>query len=187
MQRLWSIVVLVLVPALAYGQELFAPTEAGLTVGQKVRVVVDVSCPTETCAAAAVSGKIAKLSPESLVVDDGRMRHEFAALDVQRVERPKDRIWNGTLTGFGVGFGAGFVAAMADSCEAGQWCIFDGPSFAAAVGLFTGAIGAGIGALTDALISNPRLVFDRQRGSAKTTIMPQLGPRGGGLTLSVQF
>jgi hypothetical protein len=39
--------------------------------------------------------------------------------------------------------------------------VFDGPSFAAAVGLLGGGIGAGVGAVTDAAMSNRRLIFAR--------------------------
>lgn len=188
MSRLSIALGVLLVPATLGAQEVFTPLESGLKVGQKIYVFVDVPCAAEPCPGEFVKGKITQLTESSLVVDDGRLGHDLRAFDVRRVERPKDRIWNGVLSGFGIGFGVGFVAVMSDGCAPGKWCIFDGPSFAAAAGLFTGGIGAGIGALTDAAISGRRVVFDRSAaGSVSTSIAPIVGPGRGGVRVSLRF
>ena len=173
-------VVLLLVPASLRAQETFTPLQSGLKVGQKVSVTAD--------GGEVVKGKIVRLDEASIAIADGRVSRELRALDVQRVERPKDRIWNGAGYGFGIGFAAGFVSVMADPCDPGRWCIFSGPSVATGVGLLAGGIGAGIGAVTDAVVSHRRVVFDRSTGSGTTTsIMPIVGRAHGGVRVSVRF
>jgi hypothetical protein len=161
MLRVLIALVMLTGPASAFAQDVFTPQDSGLKVGQKVRILLDGACAGAPCQAEVVKGKIAELSTTSLVVDAGRSRHELDATRIQFVERSKDGIWNGVLVGFVVGFSVGFVAVLSDGCDPGQWCLFDGPSFAAGFGLLTGGIGAGIGAVTDAAISNHRVVFAR--------------------------
>jgi len=188
MSRLSIALVVLLSPAAVAAQESFNPLASGLKVGQKVYVLLDAPCAAEPCPGEFVRGKIAKLTDSALVVHDGPVRHELSAFEVRRIERPKDRIWNGVAAGFAIGFGIGFVAVMSDGCEPGQWCIFDGPSFAAAAGLLSGGIGAGIGALTDFAISGRRVVFDRASArGAIATISPLAGPRLGGVRVSLRF
>jgi hypothetical protein len=188
MSRIAIVLVVLLAPATVGAQEAFTPLGSGLKVGQKVYVVVDAPCAAEPCPGEFVEGKITKLTASSLVVFDGRLGHELSAFDVRLVERPKDRIWNGVLAGFGVGFGVGFVAVMSDRCDPGQWCIFDGPSFAAAFGLLTGGVGAGIGALTDFAIAGRRVIFHRAAPrSVSTSIAPIVGPGRGGVRVSLRF
>jgi hypothetical protein len=188
MSRLSLALVVLLAPATLCAQEAFAPLESGLKVGQKVSVLADAPCAAEPCPGEFVKGKITRLTESSIVVHDGRRGHELSAFDVRLVERPKDRIWNGVLAGFGVGFVGGFVAVMSDGCEPGQWCILDGPSFAAAFGLLTGGVGAGIGALTDAAISGRRVVFHRAAPArVSASVAPIVGPRRGGVRVSLRF
>jgi hypothetical protein len=188
MSRFSMAFVLLLMSTSVRAQDTFTPLTSGLKVGQKVRILVDGTCGTAECPGEVVKGKIKEMAAESLVVDDGHARRELPAVNVRFVERPKDRIWNGVLAGFGVGFGVGFVSVMTDGCDPGEWCILDGPSFAAAVGLFGGAIGAGVGALTDFAISNRRVVFARSsENRVSTSISPIAGPGRGGIRVSVSF
>jgi hypothetical protein len=131
-------------------------------------VLIDGACGDSSCQPELVKGKIADVTPTSIFLDDGRRRRELEAPRIQLVERSRDRIWNGVLIGFAVGFSLGFVSVLADGCDPGQWCLFDGPSFAAAVGLLSGGIGAGVGAVTDAAIAPRRIVFARPLALPKT-------------------
>ena len=185
MQRLFVAFALLFVPASLEAQETFAPLDAGLKVGEKVHVLVDAPCAAQKCSGELVKGRIAELSAESVVLSDGSNHRQVAVADVSYVERPADRLWNGVLAGFGVGFGAGFVAASADC---GSGCIFDGPGVATAVGLLFGGVGAGVGAISDALISRPRVVFVRSATGARvTTVTPMVGTKGSGIRVSVSF
>ena len=185
MSRLYLAVVLFIVPATLRAQEAFTPLDSSLKVGERIHVLVDGPCATDACPGELVQGKVAKLSDASLVVDDGRKRHELAAPDIRYIERPRDRIWNGLLAGFAVGVAVGVGSVMFDSCEP---CLVDSSSFAAAVGILGGGIGAGVGAITDALISRKRVVFVRPATSrVVTSIAPGIGVHGGGISLAVRF
>jgi len=80
----------------------------------------------------------------------------FAKSDVRAVERRQsDRVRNGTLIGAGVGFGTGFFALAAfNAKQTASGPIWDRE----AVGYYVaaGLVGAGIGALTGALIDAGR-------------------------------
>lgn len=157
-----ALALLVLVgPASAFAQDVFTPQHSNLKAGQKVKVLMDGACGDTSCPPELVKGKIIDFTPESILVDSGRLRRELEAARIQFVERSRDGIWNGVLIGFAVGFSLGFVSVLADGCDPGQWCLFDGPSFAAAVGLLGGGIGAGVGAATDAMIAPHRVVYAR--------------------------
>ena len=178
MLRLVIVLVLLTGPASAFAQEVFAPPDSDLRIGQKVRVLVDAACTTAPCPGELVKGKLTELSATSIVVDDGHGRRELAAAKIAFLERPRDRIWDGALLGFAAGFTFGFVSVMVDPCD-GWFC---GPGFASAVGLFTGGIGAGVGVVTDALMSNRRVVFARSPAKASPSTVPVRG-----ISYSVRF
>lgn len=178
-----TIAFLLLAPTSAFAQEVLSPLESDLKIGQKVRVLIDGRCPAAPCPGELVTGRIAELAANSLVVDEGHSRRELSATAIRFVERPRDRIWNGVLIGFAVGFSIGFVGVLADGCAPGAWCLFDGPSFAAAVGLLSGGLGAGVGAVTDAAISNRRVIFARTAAQAG----PRAAASTGAISFSVRF
>ncbi|MGB2715585.1 MAG: hypothetical protein WBC51_15490 [Vicinamibacterales bacterium] len=178
MLRLTIALLLLAGPTSAFAQEIFSPSDSDLRIGQKVRVLVDGTCAAAPCPSLLVKGKIAELASASLVVDEGPSQQELAAATIQFVERPRDRIWNGVLVGFAVGLSIGFVSVLADGCSPGEWCLFDGPSFAAAVGLLGGGIGAGVGAVTDAAISNHRVIFTRTAVPATNSSQGTASARG---------
>ena len=183
MQRLLVALVLLSAPASASAQHVFAPNDSDLRIGQRIRVLIDGACTSTPCPPELVKGKLAELSETSIVVDDGRGRREVAAATIAFVERPRDRIWDGVLIGFALGFTCAFVSAMAeDPCE-GFICPFSGPGFAAAVGLLSGGVGAGIGAITDASMSDERIVFARSAPAANS---PRIAS-GRGISFSVRF
>ena len=188
MSRLYLAVVLFIVPATLRAQEAFTPLDSGLTVGETIHVLVDAPCATKACPGELVKGKVAKLSDASLVVDDGGLKPaRVGGAGCSLFERPTDRIWNGLLAGFVVGFAVGFGSVMLDGCER-EPCLFDSSSFAAAAGIVGGGIGAGVGAITDALISRQRVVFVRPATSrVVTSIAPGVGVHSGGVSLTVRF
>jgi hypothetical protein len=138
-------------------------------------VLIDGTCTSTPCPAELIKGKVSELSTSSLVIDDGRVRHDLAVAKIAFVERRRDPIWNGMLIGFAVGFTAGFVAVY-DGDECGGWfCGFSGPGFAAGVGLLSGGIGAGVGALTDAVTTDRRIIFARSPAKAPPTAQSARG------------
>ena len=185
MLRLSIALVLLAGPTSAFAQDVFTPEDSGLRIGQRVTVLIDGTCVRPPCPTQLITGKIAELSAASLVIDAGRERRKLAATTIAYVERPRDRIWNGALIGFAAGFSIGFVGVLADSCDRGSWCPFGGPSFASAVGLLTGGIGAGVGAVTDAAISHHRVIFARSASSRQDANSHAAGARR--VAFSVRF
>jgi hypothetical protein len=183
MLRLFIVLVLLARPASAFAQEVFDPTESDLRIGQKVRVLIDRACETTPCPAELVRGKVAELTGSSLVIDDGRTRREFAATKIAFIERSRDRIWDGVLVGFGVGFAIGYLSVRADGPCGEFICPFNGPEFAAALGLLSGGIGAGIGAITDAAMSKHRVIFAR----TTTPPVPSLVASARGVSFTIRF
>jgi hypothetical protein len=181
MVRLLLALMLLVTPASAFGQDMFAPGDSDLRIGQKVRVLIDGTCPSAPCPAELIKGRVSELSTSSLVIDDGRVRRELPVAKIAFVEGPRDRIWNGVLAGFAVGFTIAFVSVIADPCDG--FCPFNGTEFAAALGLFSGGIGAGVGAIMDASKSHPRILFARSRPTAR--LSPVTPSRG--LSFSVRF
>lgn len=185
MSRLYLAVVLFIIPATLRAQEAFTPLDSDLRVGEMIHVLVEEPCAAKMCSGELVKGKVAKLSDTLLVVDDGRKRRELAAPDVRYIERPRDRIWNGLLAGFAVGFAVGFGSVMLDSCDP---CLLDSSSFAAPAGILGGGIGAGIGAITDAVVSRQRVVFVRPATSrGVSSSAPDVSGHSGGIGLTVRF
>ena len=161
MLRLSLALILLAGPASAFGQDVFDPDDSSLKIGQTVRVLVDGTCASAPCSRELVKGRVAELSAASLVIDDGRVQRALAAVKIAYVERPRDRVWDGALIGFAIGFSIGFVGVLADPCDQGAWCPLGGPSFASAVGLLTGGIGAGVGTVIDVALSRHRVIFVR--------------------------
>ena len=78
---------------------------------------------------------------------------------------------------------------IAAICGPHDFLCRDGPEFGAAFGgIITGPIGMAAGAITDALIRRPRVVFERNSTSqARIAVMPVLVPDGGGVRLAIVF
>ena len=127
------------------------------------------------------------------LLDDGPTRFVVPLADVQRVERRKDRFWNGALIGYGIGFATGATMVLATPCKTDPNAFidlcFDGPAFAAAFGgLITGPVGFAIGGITDAIKRKPRVVFDRGVSDrVAIAVGPILVRRGSGLRVAIAF
>jgi hypothetical protein len=51
---------------------------------------------------------------------DGRTHYTLLLSQVDRIERPKDRIWDGVVGGYGLGFMFGAVLVLNSSCPSTQ-------------------------------------------------------------------
>lgn len=134
-----------------------------------------------------------RVSDKALVLSDGTTEHPVAFGDLQRVERPKDSVWNGALIGYAAGFGTGMAMVLANPCHPQPGAFidlcFDGPGFGAFFGgLITGPIGMAAGAIADALHRRPRVVFDRRQGPhAVISAAPTFVRGGAGMRVAIAF
>lgn len=188
MNRLvWFVTMALLLPAAADAQPA-VPTPTSFPIDAGERVIVTRAGTHDT-----IRGRVVLVGYEGLVLDDGPTRLVVPLADVQRVERRKDRFWNGALIGYGVGFATGAAMVLANPCKPDPNAFidlcFDGPAFAAAIGgLITGPVGFAIGGITDAIKRKPRVVFDRGASDrVAITVGPALARRGGGLRVAVAF
>src|SRR4051812_46313862 len=176
-----------LLPAAAHAQPA-APTPTSFPIDAGEKVIVTRASTRDT-----IRGRVVLVGYEGLVVDDGPTRLVVPLADVQRVERPNDRFWNGALIGYGVGFATGAAMVLATPCKRDPNAFidlcFDGPEFAAAFGGFiTGPVGFAIGGIADAIKRKPRVVFDRGASDRlEITVAPAVIRRGGGLRVAVGF
>ena len=107
-----------------------------------------------------VKGKIQGLAAASLTLE-ARTPLSFAASDVRVIqERRPDSVKNGALIGMGAGGAVAIVSMLTLDFEG---CTF---GCAAAVLGYFGAIGAGVGALVDAMIPGKKQVLYRAPGAA---------------------
>ena len=185
-----------LIPTSAHAQSLAATTEElgyWLKPGERVVVTGRVACsdapatpPERPCvdglATRTVDGRFTLLQ-DGVEVVRGKARYVFPLEGIERVERAKDRIWNGALIGYVAGF-APFALAELD-CRRSEGCWeWMGLAFGA---IIAGPIGFGIGALTDALIHRPRLVYSRAVSQPAVSVRPILTRTGGGVRISLGF
>jgi hypothetical protein len=172
---------------------------AVLIAGERV-IVTAATCETADSAAplvrkpcrpagspATVRGKVEHVGGDDGLVIAAASRTYLVPLGgIERVERSKDHIWNGAV----LGYGAGVAAALALDALDSRKGMFSGAEFALGVGMvITGPIGFGLGALTDAGMSRPRLVFaaPKPSGVARATASPILSRHGAGLAVSIGF
>ena len=107
MNRLvWFATMALLLPAAADAQPA-VPTPMSFPIDAGERVIVTRASTPDT-----IRGRVVLVGYEGLVLDDGPTRLVVPLADVQRVERRKDRFWNGALIGYGVGFAAGAVLSI---------------------------------------------------------------------------
>ena len=95
MNRLvWFVTMALLLPAAADAQ-LAVPTPTSFPIDAGERVIVTRASTHDT-----IRGRVVLVGYEGLVLDDGPTRLVVPLADVQRVERRKDRFWNGALIGY---------------------------------------------------------------------------------------
>jgi hypothetical protein len=127
-------------------------------------------------------GKILSLSPTSIAILTGGERRDLDESDVSTiVQRRQDSLKDGALWGAGVAavtFGIGLAQVCEGEC--GSALLVTGI-------LFYGGLGAGIGVGVDALITSPRVIFERGSSSSRLRVSPFLGHHRGGVALSMAF
>lgn len=157
----WATVVALLLPLPVLAQAVGAFDRLGerLDAGEVVRVV-DWSGRT-------VSGRLATLSADQLVLDRGGARQVLTRTDVREVShREHDPLRNGVLIGFAAA--AGSYCALALSVGTARGC--------GVPAVLIGGLGAPIGALIDAAITRRVVVF---RAADRTVTMTAALTRGG--------
>jgi hypothetical protein len=161
----------------------FAALRYVLRTGETVQVTDD--------AGKIVSGRIVQILPDALEISVASpkagskstfSRQRLSSEDVRTIARNRgDSIVNGMLVGAGVGLGGGIgMWAMAGGCDcydAGAWMQVFGPYV---------AIGAGAGALIDAVLQEKTTVYRLQSG-ARAWLSPAVSKSGSGIQLSLRF
>jgi hypothetical protein len=158
----------------------------GLTAGREITVFDDGGSETR--------GRLLRFTADSLTIVADRRVLVFDRPQVYRVYARGDPLKTGMLIGFLTGAAFGIAAGLGTDCGG-----FLGPIrpctggeklrlVAVGSGVF-GALGLGLGAGIDALITGRRLVYLRPpRAEAPTvTFGPSFGPSGAGLVLSVAW
>jgi hypothetical protein len=158
-----------LVPTAAAAQPATDARRAKVSQGDRVRVT-DESGRT-------ITARVAAISDSGLTLQDGSERAEIPYGAIVKIDRPRDRVWDGALAGFAIGAGIGLIGIMAEdtetSCQPEQW--FCGASFGpppSTVVLLLGGIGAGIGVGVDSLIGGKKTLYERGR---QVRIAPVVG------------
>ena len=178
--RLAATIALALAPVMAAAQEPVASFDLlskRLHVGDAVWVT--------DAKGREIKGRIAAIDPSALTLYGVQGGLTIPAGDVRLVrQRTRDSLLNGTLIGFGVGFATGLVVGHAVD-EGGN----DAWNYLTA-GLMMGCIGAGLGALADAL--TPGRTRDVYRApaagaAARLSLAPIVTPRTKGVRLSFSF
>jgi len=128
-------------------------------------------------------GKILSLSPTSIAILTRSERHDLDEGDVSViVQRRQDSLKNGALWGAGITsvvFGIGLAQVCEGEC--GSAVLVSGV-------LFYAGLGAGIGVGIDAMITSPRVIFEKaSSSSSRLRVSPLVGPRRRGVALSMAF
>jgi hypothetical protein len=133
-----------------------------------------------------VKGKVQGLDAASLTLE-ARTPLSFAPSDVRVIqERRPDSVKNGALIGMGAGGAVAIVSMLTLDFEG---CTF---GCVAAVLGYCGGIGAGVGALVDAMIPGKKQAVYRAPGaagasSARLSFAPVITPRHKGVAVSLSF
>ena len=134
-----------------------------------------------------LTGRIGELRADAMMLLVGRNRTDVPYDAILRIDRPRDRLLDGALTGLGVGAGLGLLAALgAANDDSGSWGA-PGPGHVALVApLMLGGIGAGIGVGLDALIRREPNLY-RRRGATRISLSPALGRSRPGVAILVAW
>lgn len=168
-----TIVVALMAPGAAGAQPVSDARRAPVSQGDRVRVTDDTG--------RTITARVAAISDFGLTLQDGRERTEIPHRAIVKIDRPRDRVWDGALAGFAIGAGIGLIGIAAEkdnnrSCQPSEW--FCGASFgppASAVVLMLGGIGAGIGTGVDALIGRKKTLYERGRQVHVTPVVARGG------------
>lgn len=154
-----TMLIALLAPAAAGAQPASDARPVSVSQGDRVRVT-DESGRT-------ITARVAAISDSGLTLQDGS-GSEIPYRAIVKIDRPRDRVWDGALGGFAIGAAIGLIGIAAEendtSCQPDMW--FCGASFgppASAVVLLLGGIGAGVGVGVDSLIGGKKTLYERGR------------------------
>lgn len=142
--------------------------------GTRIEVVDRVGTPTK--------GTLLGVSPDAVrLTSDGTTR-TLPLAETSLIRRDGDPVWDGAAWGGGL-FGLMFLSynGDCDDCYSGAQLV--------GIRLFFAGIGAGAGALIDALIRDRRVLYqgaDRTTGHT-LTLVPVIGPKTGGVNLALAW
>ena len=130
-------------------------------VGKKVHVA--------TFAGGTQTGKLVSLDTASVVVRQARDTVTIPLRDVRRIDPVTHEVLYGALSGVAIGFTLGLRACTATSCDPGEDKL---------VGIFYGAVGAGVGAgigrIVKGMLEPSRIVYPTKPKTVPT-IVPIVG------------
>ena len=173
-----ALMIALLVPTAVAAQPAADPGRANVSQGDRVRVTDE--------AGRTITGRVAAISEFGLTLHHDSRRLDFSYPTIVKIERPRDRLWDGALGGFALGAGLGLIAVATEetrTCLPDEW--FCGASFGpapSAVVLLFGGIGAGIGVGVDSLIGGRKTLFERGK---KVHIVPLVTPRTAAARITV--
>ena len=125
-----------------------------------------------------MKGRIAALSPSTLVLAVDGTRHALLETDVVRIrQRRPDSLTNGVLRGFVVG--AVFGALTAWSTGA--------PDFILVAALGQGLLGIGVGVAVDAMVSSRTIIYDRAGSTRRLGVSPLVSRERQAVLLTLDF
>ena len=197
--RVWILPLLVAVPALLLAVPLQVSAQTVATSFEELRALVK---PGDTIYVTDASGRrtkgrLGELSASSLELlvrktgPDGREtvvpQARLSERDVRQIVlQRRDPLWKGTVIGLGLGAIPGAVAGLSGCAQYNGHACVTGPIFGA---LMIGGIGAGVGALIDALITERTTVYYQAPGqrSSRVQVSPRFSKSGAGVQMSVRF
>ena len=130
-----------------------------------------------------LKGRLLNLSPTTLALQAGGLRHELDGGDISFVRRREsDSLKNGAINGAVTGLGIVTVPLL---ILAGHPDVSPAAAFLA-LPLYVG-VGAGIGAGLDALIENSRVIYKAPPSRRRLAVSPVLSSERQGLSVSFGF
>ena len=129
-------------------------------------------------------GAISDLSSSALAITVGGSRRRFLERDIDAIrQRRPDSLANGAKWGLAVGAGLGLLAGIAIASE------YDGGGgpLIPMLSLTYGALGAGVGAGIDALVSSEQVIFARRGSPSAVAVRPVLKRGRTGIAATIGF
>ena len=163
---------LVVTASLVEAQRASSFTQLPLLVGPGDTITV-----TDT-SGQVMKGRIAALSPSTLVLLVDGTRHDLLEADVTRIrQRRPDPLRNGVLRGFVVGAVFGALTVWGAGA----------PEFIPPAALANGLLGIGVGVAVDALVSSRTIIYDRAGSARRLRVSPLVSRERQGVLLSLGF
>ena len=166
-------------PAAASAETDAAEIRRRVKDGQKIFIVDDQGRE--------LKGRIAELRADALTLLVGRHRTDVPYDRIVRIDRPRDGVSDGALTGLGIGAGLGLILAVAAAAtDDSGWGSPNPADVARIATLVLGGIGAGIGLGLDAAIRHETNLYRRQ-GATRISLSPALGRSRGSVAILVSW